>query len=60
MDMIGSGGDGLAVHIKGIKLCQKIGIGVPGLDPDFAFDAVGIDDASDLDHFQFHKGFSFV
>ena len=59
MDVIGGGGHGLAVEEEGLELCKKGRIAVPGLDPDLAPDAVGVDDASDVDGFQFHGAESF-
>jgi hypothetical protein len=56
VDVVGGGGDGLALQQEGGKLREKGRVAVPGLDPDLAPDAVGPHDAAHFDGFQFHGG----
>ena len=48
MNVVGGGSDGLAVDIEGLEAGQKGRVTVPGLHPDFAPDAVGVDDTAIL------------
>ena len=55
MDVVGGGGDGLTVNIKGFAAGEKGGGDSAGLHPHFPPDAVGVDDPAHANIFLLHK-----
>ena len=55
VDVVGGGGDGLAVNVKGFAAGEQCGGDPAGLHPHLAPDAVGVDDAAHTDIFLLHR-----